>query len=57
VLKLSQKVVVQGKNLTVIGVTPPDFFGMKVGEAADSLCRTLVEPQKEWSGHAAGLNP
>jgi predicted permease len=32
---LGKTMVVQGKGLTVIGVTPPDFFGMKVGEAAD----------------------
>jgi len=32
---LGKNIVVQGKALTVIGVTAQDFFGMKVGEAAD----------------------
>jgi predicted permease len=32
---LGKNIVVQGKALTVIGITPQNFFGMKVGEAAD----------------------
>ncbi len=32
---LGKTMVVQGRALTVIGITPPEFFGTKVGEAAD----------------------
>ena len=34
-LVVGRTMVVQGKPHTIIGVTPPEFFGMKVGEAAD----------------------
>jgi predicted permease len=32
---LGKTVVVQGSPRTIIGITPPEFFGMRVGEAAD----------------------
>jgi predicted permease len=32
---LGKTMLVQGKALTIVGITPPEFFGMKVGEAAD----------------------
>jgi predicted permease len=32
---LGKTIVVQGKPAIIIGITPPEFFGMKVGEAAD----------------------
>jgi predicted permease len=32
---VGRTMVVQGKPHTIIGITPPEFFGMRVGEAAD----------------------
>jgi len=32
---LGKPILVQGTSRTVIGITPPEFFGMRVGEAAD----------------------
>src|ERR1700682_586142 len=32
---LGKTMVVQGSPHTIIGITPPEFFGMRVGEAAD----------------------
>lgn len=49
--------VVQGKALNIIGITPPEFFGMKVGEAADfylpmmpgkELSSTASSPSLDW---------
>jgi predicted permease len=44
---VGKTLVVQGRAQTVIGITPPEFFGMRVGESADfylprSPERTLV---------------
>jgi predicted permease len=53
---LGKTLVVQGKALTVIGITPPEFFGMKVGEAADFY--VPLRPGKELSSTSgsASLN-
>ncbi|HEY6307395.1 MAG TPA: ABC transporter permease [Candidatus Angelobacter sp.] len=32
---VGKTLVVQGRAQTIIGITPPEFFGMRVGEAAD----------------------
>jgi predicted permease len=32
---LGRNIQIQGKPYTIIGITPPEFFGMRVGEAAD----------------------
>jgi predicted permease len=51
---LGQPVLIDGVPVTIVGVTPPEFFGAKIGEAADVTlpvrARAHVQPSSDYLG-------
>lgn len=61
---LNRSITIDGREHTIIGVTPPDFFGVSRGEyfdVATPLCtnerQTLANPLSQWLSILARLKP
>lgn len=53
---VGEKVVLNNSPFTIIGVTPPEFFGLEPGERIDvSIPLTMIE--QVWPGYAAKGSP
>ncbi len=42
---IGRKVLIDGTPFTIIGVTPPGFFGLQVGDAPDISVPVMMQPQ------------
>ena len=63
---IGKKVLIDGSPFTIVGVTPPDFFGLQVGDAPEISVPVMMQPQvmpdkENWLGRAHNtvdwLNP
>lgn len=43
-LVLGKTIALSGSNFTIIGVTPPEFFGLEVGAAPDIFVPVMMQP-------------
>ena len=54
---IGKKVLIDGTPFTIVGVTPPDFFGLQVGDAPEISVPIMMQPQvmpesENWLGRA-----
>src|SRR5215471_866865 len=54
---VGKKVLIDGTAFTIVGVTPPDFFGLQVGDAPEISVPIMMQPQvmpesENWLGRA-----
>src|SRR5437867_393557 len=49
---VGKSITINGSPFTIIGITPPEFFGLQTGEAIDLSIpiKMLVQVKPEWSG-------
>jgi predicted permease len=54
---IGKKVLIDGTSFTIVGVTPPDFFGLQVGDAPEISVPIMMQPQimpdkENWLGRS-----